>query len=261
MAREDGAPLRANVGRRLEILSAVIRQEAETGEGLGVVAAAAATGREKTQISRGLRYLESAGLTERDERTREFRTGARMLQLASRAGEPALLRAAAPALEELAATIGERAHLSVLFKSQVLTVATVAPPSTLQAVGWVGRLTPAHCTASGAALLADHGPDALRELTGPDPLPAAGPAAPRTLAELTHTLEQVRREGVVVVNGGLEEGLVAIAAPIRAADGQIMAGVNISGPAFRMGPQIDFARLAVREAATRIAGLSSPPDS
>lgn len=251
--------LRTNVGRRLEILSAVIRQEAETGEGLGVVAAADAVGREKTQISRGLRYLETAGLTERDEETLEFRTGARMLQLASRAGEPGLLRTAAPALEQLAATIGERAHLSVLFRSRVLTVATVAPPSNLQAVGWVGRTTPVHCTASGAALLADHEPDALRELLGPDPLPAAGPTAPCTLAELIRILEQVREEQAVVVNGGLEEDLVAVAAPIRAATGRIMATVNISGPEFRMGPQIDLALSAVREAAARIATLSERP--
>jgi IclR family KDG regulon transcriptional repressor len=255
------ASLRTNVGRRLEILSALIRHEAETGEGLGVVSAADAVGREKSQISRGLRYLESAGLTERDDETLEFRTGSRMLQLASRAGEPALLRAATPALEQLAATIGERAHLSVLFRDRVLTVATVAPRSNLQAVGWVGRLTAVHCTASGTALLADHEPEALRELLGPDPLPAAGPGAPRTVTDLIRALEDAKRDGAVVVNGGLEEDLVAVAAPIRAADGRIMAAVNISGPAFRTGPQTELAVSAVREAARRIATLSAEPGS
>jgi IclR family transcriptional regulator, KDG regulon repressor len=249
----DGVSLRTNIGRRLEILEAVIANEADTGEGLGVVAAADAIGREKTQISRGLRSLEDAGLAERDPETLEFRTGARMLQLAARAGEPALLRGALPALEHLAATIGERAHLSVLFRTSVLTVATVAPPSNLQAVGWVGRTTPVHCTASGAALLADHDDDALRELVGPDPLPAAGPGAPRKLSQLSRIVDQVRREGAVVVNGGLEEDLVAVAAPIRAPGGRIMASINISGPEFRMGPQVDRALAAVREAAAGMA--------
>ena len=190
---------RTNVGRRLEILTAVLRHEAEQGDGLGVVDVADAIGREKSQVSRGLRYLAAAELAQRDDDTLKFETGASLLRAASRGGDPALLQIAFAVLEELAATTGERAHLSVLCGREVLTVATVSPSSSVQAVGWVGRTTPAHCTASGEALLSDHDADALRALLGPGPLPAAGPAAPRTLDELVRRVSRVKEQRVSVV--------------------------------------------------------------
>ena len=40
----------------------------------------------------------------------------------------------------------------------------------------------------------------------------------------------------------LEEGLNAVAAPIRRADGEVVAALSVSGPAFRMRP-VDLPRV------------------
>ena len=52
----------------------------------------------------------------------------------------------------------------------------------------------------------------------------------------------------------LEEGLNAVAAPIRQADDRVVAALSVSGPAFRMGPA-DVPRVArqVVEAAATIS--------
>jgi IclR family transcriptional regulator, KDG regulon repressor len=244
--------MRTNVGRRLEILSAVLHHEARTGEGLGVVAVSEAIGREKTQISRGLRHLAEAALVERDGVSREFLAGAELLTLASRAGDTELLRAAPRTLERLAADSGERSHLSVLSGGEVLTIDTVAATSGVQAVGWVGRTTPAHCTAAGAALLVDHGPGELRELLGDRPLPPAGPGGPRTLEELARRLEEVARRQIAVSDGEFQEGLMAVAAPVRGSAGQVVAAIHVAGPDFRLRPRVGSVLGAVAAAAGRL---------
>src|SRR6185312_7758622 len=72
-----------------------------------------------------------------------------------------------PLLADLVERLGERANLSVLRGTEVLTVYSQAAPRTVQTVGWVGRTVPAYCTSSGRALLTDCDHDDLVALFGP----------------------------------------------------------------------------------------------
>ena len=47
----------------------------------------------------------------------------------------------------------------------------------------------------------------------------------------------VRRDGYATAVAELEEGLVAVASPVRDATGACVAALSISGPAFRMLPE------------------------
>src|SRR5207247_9588257 len=62
-------------------------------------------------------------------------------------------------------------------------------------------------------------------------------------AELRGQLEEVRRRGYAQTIEELEEGLNAVAAPVRRADGRVTAAISVSGPAFRMRG-IDLPRMA-----------------
>lgn len=245
--------IRTNVGRRLELLVALMEREAATGGGLGVVTAAEAVDREKTQISRALRSLADAHLVERDSETLEFLVGPRLLRIAARAGDPGLLSAARPVLERLALQTGERAHISVLRGTEVLTVDTVTAPAGVQAIGWIGRATPVHGTAAGIVLLAEHDEGAVRELVGRDPLPPAGPAAPRTLDELLERIDAARTTGIAVTDSVLAPELISIAAPIRDPSGSVIAAVNVSGPGFRLRDRVTEVSAPVRIAANDIS--------
>jgi len=242
-----------NIGRRLELLAALLDHEAGTGRGMGVVSVSARVGREKSQVSRGLASLVRERMADRDPETLEFSVGPAMLALAARAGSPHLLVVAQPVLEALAAEVGERADLAVVSDGQVLAVDSVAASNTVQSVGWTGRRTPLHCTAAGRVLLAGLDETAGRELVGAGPLPVAGPNGPTDPDDLFARVAEARRRGCAVADRELDPDVMAIAAPVSDGRGVTIAAVTVAGPAFRVAERIDEVGAAVRRAAAAIS--------
>ncbi|MGI8513248.1 MAG: IclR family transcriptional regulator domain-containing protein, partial [Solirubrobacteraceae bacterium] len=66
--------------------------------------------------------------------------------------------------------------------------------------------------------------------------------------------------GYAVVDGELEPGLAAVAAPVRRFDGRIVAAVNVSGPSFRFSPRLEAAGAEVARAAERLGAELSAPE-
>src|SRR5690242_18953435 len=117
MAATDG-----NLARGVELLATLETDEARRRGGLGVVEVARIVGREKSQVSRGLRTLADLGLVDRDPETLDYRLGWRLSALAARAGDAHLLGLAPPMVGALVARLGETVHLSVLQGTDVMTV-------------------------------------------------------------------------------------------------------------------------------------------
>jgi IclR family KDG regulon transcriptional repressor len=228
-----------SLGRGLEILIALGGGEDGSDGGLGVVRIAKLLGREKSQVSRALKTLLNSGLVDRDPDTLDYRLGWRLYTLAARAGDRRLLDAAAPMLRGLVARLGETAHLSVLDGAEVLTVLSESSSSTLRASVTTGRRVPAYCTSSGRALLLDHEPAALRELFPSGDLPPRGLGSPRDVAELHRRIAVTRVRGYALVDQELEPSLVGVAAAVRDFRGRIVAALNVSGPKFRLGRQLE----------------------
>jgi DNA-binding IclR family transcriptional regulator len=63
------------------------------------------------------------------------------------------------------------------------------------------------------------------------------PATITSPGELAAQLELVRRDGYATAVAELEEGLVAVAAPVFDPAGACVAAMSISGPAYRMAPE------------------------
>lgn len=245
--------------RGLQILSALGSDAVVADGGLGVTQLAALTGHEKSQVSRTLAVLAEHGLAERSPGRSGYRLGRECFVLAARSAQPRLIQDATTALEELVSKVGEAAHLSVLHGAEILTLLTRSPAHSIVARGWVGRTVPAHCTASGRALLFDHDRDALVDLLGPGPFPAHGPNTPGDAAELERRIDRARRLGYAVVDEESEPGLVAAAAPVRDFTGAVVAAVNVSGPKFRLGERLDQAGELVRSVAQEMsANLGAP---
>ena len=152
MIATDATSLR----RGLALLRAI---ECEEGLGAGppgVTRLAALIGSDKSQVSRSLKILAEHGLVDRDAETLGYRLGWRLLAMAGRSSHSGLLAAAEPLLKRLVRETGERAHLSVLSGTEVLTVLSEGSDHAVQAAGWVGRSVPLHSTSAGRALLFDH---------------------------------------------------------------------------------------------------------
>lgn len=239
--------------RGIAVLRALGSDEALGAGGLGVVRIAQLVGDDKSQASRTLKTLAEYGLVDRDPETRAYRLGWAVFALAGRAGDTGLLAAGEPIVLDLAHALGERAHLTVLRGSDVLTVLSYATPHTIQAAGWVGRTVPAYCTASGHALLVDHRRDALRQLFRGARLARLAPNTPRSIEELAERIDAARARGWAVADEEFEPGLVAVAAPVRDFRERIVAALNVSAPRFRFDEQLDKAAPRVVEAANALS--------
>jgi IclR family KDG regulon transcriptional repressor len=247
-----------SIRRGIEVLLSLATDEAIEQGGMGVTRIAEYLDREKSQVSRALKALAEYGLVERNRDAMTYRLGWQIYALAQLAGQPRLLEEARPLLRRLVAELEERAHLSVLQGSGVLTLLSDSPGRGVEAVGWVGRVTPAYCTSAGQALLLDCDREALELIfTGVE----LEQRAPRTLTDLdaiAEKLERARRRGQVVNDEEFDAGLVAVAAPVRGPNGAIVAALNVSAPKFRFAKRLGEAGGLVRAAAAELSAALSP---
>ncbi len=233
---EDGGNLRS-VRRAISALEHI----SDAGE-LGVTELGRRLGVHKATASRLVAALAERGLLERDPATEKYRLGFGLIRLAGAAmAELEIVRVARPLLEELADRTRETVNLGVLSGDAVVYVDQVNGSRSVVSVNWVGRRTPLHCTSNGKVLLAWMEPAKRRPF-----LARLEAFTPRTITDpavLEEQLEQARRRGYAQTMEELEEGLNAVAAPVRQADGTVAAALSVSGPAFRLRP-IDLPRVA-----------------
>jgi IclR family acetate operon transcriptional repressor len=76
-------------------------------------------------------------------------------------------------------------------------------------------------------------------------------------------LVQVRERGWAIADGELEDGLIAVAAPIFSADGSVVGSMSISGPTLRMTREVtrDYAGLLVAATEATTASLAATSGS
>ena len=183
----------------------------------------------KSTTSRMLSALERSGLVRRD-RNGAFIAGDVLTQFArSQNHDSVLVARMHSALEKLALTTGETANLAVASNGEMRLIDQVDGQYLLGATNWVGKNIPYHASALGKILLA-YGAATI-------PLGKLEKLTSKTITsrpKLLIELENVRKKGFAVISDELEEGLVAVAAPIRENDGRVVGAVSISGPSSRL---------------------------
>lgn len=177
-------------------------------------------------VSRLLATLEQADFVRRDSEGR-YAPGTRLLQagLAALRGTD-IYDLSEPHLRRLSEASGETANLVTRADADnAIYLRQVLSAHSLHHAGWLGRLLPISATAAGQALLGHAG-----------------------------------REGYLAMRDALEEGVTAVAAPVRGADGRIVASLSITGPGFRIRDSqlARFGALLVAEAAQLSEALGAP---
>lgn len=245
---EDGSGLRS-VTRAIRCLERI----AEAGE-LGVTELGRTLGVHKATASRLAATLADRGLLERNPISDKYRLGFGLVRLAGAATTSLdLVRTARPILEELAEQTRETVNLGVLSGDGVVYIDQVVGARSIVSVSWVGRRTPLHATSNGKVLLAFMSDAERTRLLGA-PLERATSKTIVGVNELRAQLADVRTRGYAQTMEELEQGLNAVAAPVRQADGAVAAALSVSGPAFRVRP-VDLPRMGklTIEAATAIS--------
>jgi DNA-binding IclR family transcriptional regulator len=215
---------------------------AEEGE-LGVSELGRRLGVHKATASRLVATLARAGLLERDPLSGRFRLGFGLIRLAGAAMSGLdLVRTARPIMEDLSELSAETVNLGVLSGDSVVNIDQITGGSAIVSVNWVGRRTPLHCTSSGKVLLAFMS-DRDRERILSRRLERHTARTITDAGALRKQLREVRANGHARTVGELEEGLNAVAAPVRHTSGEVVAALSVSGPAFRMRA-VDLPRVA-----------------
>ncbi len=193
---------------------------------------AATTGLTRATARRFLITLIELGYVESDGRI--FRLTPKVLELGySFLSGLRFPDVALPHLERLVAEVDEGSEASVLDGDHIVYVARVPSSAVMTLAINVGARMPAHATSMGKVLLAAL-PDA--ELDTYLASAELRSILPRTVTDpgaLRAELERVREQGYAIVAQELEEGLVAIAAPVRGRGGRVIAAINLSSNVMR----------------------------
>lgn len=226
-----------SVSRAVRALE-LIAQEGE----LGVTDLGRGLGVHKATASRLAATLAAGGLIERDPVTDRYRLGFGLIRLvgAAMAGID-LVRMAHPVLEELADRTHETVNIGVLSGDGVVYVDQVSSAHLVATTNWVGRRTPLHSSSSGKVFLA-HMPEPVRQQILARPLEALTPRTVTDPERLRRQIKEIRVRGYATIQDELEEGLNAVAAPVRQSNGEVVAALSVSGPSFRVR-SIDLPRL------------------
>jgi len=227
-AREDAGPVQS-VDRAVAILEILARD----GEA-GVTEVARELGVHKSTASRLLAALDRRELVSQDSARGRFRLGVGVVRLAGAASRKLdLVQESRQVCRALATEVGETVNIAILSGRDALYLDQVAGPAALSPHNWAGQRIPLHATSDGKVLLAYLPAAEIAEhLTAP--LARFTEYTITAPAEFGRLLAEVRRRGYATAVAELEEGLTAVAAPVRNAEGTVIASISASGPSFRI---------------------------
>ncbi|MBM4575725.1 helix-turn-helix domain-containing protein [Rhodococcus hoagii] len=171
------------------------RRARESG-GLGVTQLAEILDMDKSQVSRSLKVLTEYGMVDRDPKTRAFRLGWRIFNMAQVSGDQRLLECAGGVLDGLLNRLDESVYLSVRSGYDALTVAERTANHSIQAM-------PAHwslySTSVGRVLLTDKTSAEIREMYSGQKLRSARVDGVGSVDDLVEAVTRAREDGHSIV--------------------------------------------------------------
>ena len=231
--------------RGLSILEIV----ANTPEGIGVTEIAAIAELDKGTVSRLLATLKQMGYVQQRAVDRRFVLGSRCLWLAReyRSRQEELSDLAAPSLIELRDFSQETVHLAIREGLSVVFIAQEEPDRSIRVRSAVGSRLPLHRTAMGRALLATLDPISREQLLDAIEADALTRHEEFDRARLGEDVAAAAARGWAAVDR--HDDVTRLASAILDSDGEPIAAITLSGPTYRIEPEIErFGDAVVRTA-------------
>ena len=166
-----------------------------------------------------------------------YRLSTLLFELGMRASaERGLIEVATPFLEDLYERTRETVHLGVREQLDVVYISKIGGHGFTEVPSRIGERQPLHCTAIGKVMLAN-ADDAIFDAVVKRGLTPAGPKTITVPAVLHAQLQSIVESGLSFEYEESTAGIACIAAPIRAADGRVIAAVSIACPMYRVSPE------------------------
>jgi DNA-binding IclR family transcriptional regulator len=245
------------MGRGLEILASLAEASGRPPYRAAVVDLANRLDRERSQVSRTLKYFADSGLAVKDgkyyELSWDWYAKAQALT-ARRLREDGLT-----ILEAVSEQTGEAAFLGTLHGDSTVTIVESVPPSTGMIGSWVGRAFPAFCSDAGQATLWDADEEEIRAVFASTVFTSAGPNAAATVDEFLGRLNEARARGYTIVDQEAEPNLYSVAAPVREFRGEVIAALQIVGVRDRLVDRTSELGMECVRAASALSSLLGAP--
>jgi len=220
----------SSVANSIRLLTSFSGEEDE----LGITTLATRLRLAKSTVHRLAATLTGAGFLEQNSETGKYRLGVALFELGALVRRRMdVANEARPKLRELLDKTGETVQLGIVDHYSVLYVYEMESPHAIRMAAAVGGRAPLHCTAVGKVLLASQSPDFVRHVTGL----GLGEHTPKTVTRreaLLEALAEVASRGYAVDDEESENGLRAVAAPVRNHTGAVIAALGVAAPVQRM---------------------------
>jgi IclR family transcriptional regulator, KDG regulon repressor len=240
---------------------ALLKSFSESDVEIGISQLAKTLGVAKSTVHRLAMTLVSEGLLEQNLETGRYRLGIGLFRLGSLVRQRMdVSTEARPHLFALRESTGETVHLALLDGSQIMYVYNLESAHAIRMRSDIGVCKPAFCTAEGLAMLAFQ-PSALIDTIFAGRLKGRTAKTCTNPSELRVMLDQVRARGYAIEDELSEEGMRAIAAPVRNNTGDVVAAIGIAGPLQRISEDVlaDCVPKVVETARTISARLGYRP--
>jgi DNA-binding IclR family transcriptional regulator len=236
----------SSVATAARLLKTFTEGEAE----IGVTTLSKRLGVAKSTVYRLASTLVSEGMLEQNRENDKYRLGLALFGLGALVRQRMNVSTEArPHIFALREATNETVHLAVPDGPQIIYVYDLESTQAIRQRANLGERKPAFCSAEGRAMLAFAGPDAVNAIIASGLLPRT-PFTDTDPAHLLSALEQVRQKGYAREDEQCEIGMRSLAAPIRDADGRVVAAVGVAGPTQRLSEEVlaNFAPLVVNTA-------------
>ncbi|NBN77535.1 helix-turn-helix domain-containing protein [Microvirga tunisiensis] len=201
---------------------------------------------------RFLRTLEQVGAVVAESRG-HYRLSFVFADLGDRVRDGQMIaRLAQPHLNQLTDTLGEGAMATGFNGVKVVCIARAVPRRALAVEVRVGSELEAWCTAHGKLWLAHLPPADLDRYCAAIQRQRFTAATLTDETRLRAELAAIRERGHAVNRGEREEGLFAMAVPVRSRTGRMVTGLSLFGPSSRLGGAQEMILEALRRAARRL---------
>ncbi|PKO00095.1 MAG: hypothetical protein CVU42_04965 [Chloroflexi bacterium HGW-Chloroflexi-4] len=221
------------VERALQILNSFDDSNPERG----ISEISEAIGLHKATTHRILTTMLNMGFIERTADGQKYRLGIQMIDLGFKVlRRMDLRRESVPFMKKFIDEWDEAIDLSVFQDKQVLYVEVLQSHQTLTIAAAVGQRLPVHCTSTGKLFLAYASEKDLQAILR-TPLQAYTKNTVVSPEKLLEELAHIREKGYAFDHEEYEEGIRAVAAPIRNYTGVVIAAISVPAPVRRMSDE------------------------
>ena len=185
---------------------------------------------DKAAVYRMLVTLVNAGYVLRDENSKRYRLGYKVVSLSRNLlADNKISRLVRHTLEEISTETGETVHYSVLDGDETVLVQKVKGNQLIAVDFQIGDRARMHCTAIGKVMLAYQNDRFIESIIDAG-LPKFASKTFTHPDELKKELSKIRTQGYALDDHELSDDMRCIAVPVFEGSGSVRSGISISGP-------------------------------